>query len=162
GIRMVGKTTAEAIAGQYRSMDALMTASEENLTAIDGVGPKIAHSVWVFMRTPQNVEVIERLRAHGVTMAVAEEAGDALPQTLSGITFVLTGSLTQSGMTREEAGAALKARGATVSGSVSKKTGYVIAGEAAGSKLDKAIALGVPVMDETAFLRLLETGELPE
>ena len=162
GIRMVGKTTAEAIAGQYRSMDALMTASEENLAAIDGVGAKIAHSIWVFMRTPQNVEVIERLRAHGVTMAVAEEAGEALPQTLSGITFVLTGSLTQSGMTREEAGAALKARGATVSGSVSKKTGYVIAGEAAGSKLDKAIALGVPVMDETAFLRLLETGELPE
>ena len=162
GIRMVGKTTAEAIAGAYRSMDALRTASEENLAAIDGVGPKIAHSVWVFMRTPQNVEVIERLAAHGVTMAVAEEAGEALPQTLAGITFVLTGSLVQSGMTRDEAGAALKARGATVSGSVSKKTGYVIAGEAAGSKLDKALALGVPVLDEAAFLRLLETGDLPE
>ena len=162
GIRMVGKTTAELIAGSYRSMDALRTASEENLAAIDGVGEKIAHSIWVFMRTPQNVEVIERLAAHGVTMAAAEPSGEALPQTLAGITFVLTGSLVQSGMTRDEAGDALKARGATVSSSVSKKTGYVIAGEAAGSKLDKALALGVPVMDEAAFLRLLETGELPQ
>ena len=162
GIRMVGKTTAEAIAGAFRSMDALRTASEENLAAIDGVGPKIAHSVWTFMRTPQNVEVIDRLAAHGVCMAVAEEdAGEALPQTLAGVTFVLTGSLVQSGMTRDEAAAALRARGATVSGSVSKKTGYVIAGEAAGSKLDKALSLGVLVLDEATFLRLLETGELP-
>ncbi len=162
GIRMVGKTTAEAIASQYRSMEALMTASEENLAVIDGVGEKIARSVWQFLHTPQNVEVIQRLQAAGVTMAAVEPAGEALPQTLSGITFVLTGSLVQSGMTRDEAGEALRARGATVSGSVSKKTGYVIAGEAAGSKLDKAVALGVPVLDEAEFLRLLETGELPE
>ncbi len=162
GIRMVGKTTAEAIANQYRSIDALMTASEENLAAIDGVGEKIAHSVWLFLRTPQNVEVIERLRAAGVNMTALEAQGEELPQTLTGITFVLTGSLVQSGMTRDEAGAALKARGATVSSSVSKKTGYVIAGEAAGSKLDKALSLGVPVLDEQAFLNLLETGELPE
>ena len=84
------------------------------------------------------------------------------PQTLSGLTFVLTGSLVESGMTRDEAGAALKARGAKVSGSVSKKTSFVVAGEAAGSKYDKAVALGVPVLDEAALLRILETGEAPQ
>ena len=89
------------------------------------------------------------------------QAADALPQTLEGLTFVLTGSLTQSGMKRDEAGAALKARGAKVSGSVSKKTSFVVAGEAAGSKYDKAVALGVPVLDEAALLHIIETGEAP-
>ena len=95
---------------------------------------------------------------------MADEAGDAgeeLPQTLEGLTFVLTGSLVESGMTRDEAGAALKARGAKVSGSVSKKTSFVVAGEAAGSKYDKAVALGVPVLDEAALLHIIETGEVP-
>ena len=94
-------------------------------------------------------------------MAV-ETTDDELPQTLAGLTFVLTGSLVQSGMTRTEAGDLLKARGAKVSGSVSKKTSYVIAGEAAGSKYDKAVSLGVPVLDEAAFLHIVETGEVPE
>ena len=140
-----------------------MEASEEDLAAIDGVGPKIARSVYLFLRTPVNVAVIERLRKRGVAMA--DEAGDPaeqLPQTLEGLTFVLTGSLVESGMTRDEAGAALKARGAKVSGSVSKKTSFVVAGEAAGSKYDKAVTLGVPVLDEAALLRILETGEVPE
>jgi len=163
GIRHVGKTMAEALAAAFPSIDALMAASEEELAAVEGVGPKIARCVYLFFRTPDNVAVIERLRKHGVSleddMQAAEE--DALPQTLAGLTFVLTGSLTQSGMTRDEAGAALKARGAKVSGSVSKKTSYVVAGEAAGSKYDKAIALGVPVLDEDALLRILETGEVP-
>ncbi|MBR3181246.1 MAG: NAD-dependent DNA ligase LigA [Eggerthellaceae bacterium] len=163
GIRHVGKTMAEAIAAAYPSIDALMAADEEALAAIEGVGPKIAHSIYVFLRTPQNIEVINRLRTHGVNLV--DEPGDAegqLPQTLEGFTFVLTGALVQSGMTRDEAGAALKARGAKVSGSVSKKTSYVVAGEAAGSKYDKAIALGVPVLDESQLLRILETGEVPE
>ncbi len=162
GIRHVGKTMAEAITGAYPSIDALMAASEEDLAAVEGVGPKIAHSIYVFLRTPQNIEVIERLRARGVNLA--DEPGDAaeqLPQTLAGLTFVLTGALVQSGMTRDEAGAALKARGAKVSGSVSKKTSFVVAGEAAGSKYDKAISLGVPVLDESQLLAILETGELP-
>ena len=162
GIRHVGKTMAEALAAAFPSIDALMTASEEDLAAVEGVGPKIAHCVYLFFRTPDNVAVIERLRKHGVRMEDAtEQAEDALPQTLTGLTFVLTGSLTQSGMTRDEAGSALKARGAKVSGSVSKKTSYVIAGEAAGSKYDKAISLGVPVLDEAALLHILETGEVP-
>lgn len=162
GIRHVGKTMAEALAAAFPSIDALMAASEEELAAVEGVGPKIARCVYLFFRTPDNVAVIERLRKHGVSLEddvqAAEE--DALPQTLAGLTFVLTGSLTQSGMTRDEAGAALKARGAKVSGSVSKKTSYVVAGEAAGSKYDKAIALGVPVLDEDALLHILETGEV--
>ena len=163
GIRHVGKTMAEAIAAVYPSMDALMEADEEALAAIEGVGEKIAHSIYVFLRTPQNIEVIRRLRKLGVAMEDAPAAAEEqLPQTLSGLTFVLTGALVQSGMTRDQAGAALKARGAKVSGSVSKKTSYVVAGEAAGSKYDKAISLGVPVLDEDALLQILETGEVPE
>ena len=162
GIRHVGKTMAEAIANAYPTMDALMAACEEDLAAVEGIGPKIAHSIFVFLRTPQNVEVIGRLRKLGVNMAdEPADAGEQLPQTLEGLTFVLTGALVQSGMTRDEAGAALKARGAKVSGSVSKKTSYVVAGEAAGSKYDKAIALGVPVLDEDQLLHILETGEIP-
>ena len=162
GVRHVGKTTAEALAASYPSMDELRAATEEDLAAVEGIGPKIAHSVYLFLRTPDNVAVIDRLQARGVNLAdsAAEDAAQ-LPQTLAGLTFVLTGTLVQSGMTRDEAGAALKARGAKVSGSVSKKTSFVVAGESAGSKYDKAIALGVPVLDEDALLRIIETGEAP-
>ena len=161
GIRHVGKTTAEAIAAAYPSMDALSTAGEDELAGIYGVGPKVAHGMWLFFRTPDNVSVIERLRAAGVTMAdEAAAPGEEVPQVLAGLTFVLTGTLTHSGMTRDEAGARLKAMGAKVSGSVSKKTSFVVAGENAGSKYDKAVALGVPVLDEAQLLNLLETGEV--
>ena len=162
GIRHVGKTTAEAIAAAYPSMDALSAAGEDELAGIYGVGPKVAHGMWLFFRTPDNVSVIERLRAAGVTMAdEAVAVGEEVPQVLAGLTFVLTGTLTHSGMTRDEAGARLKAMGAKVSGSVSKKTSFVVAGENAGSKYDKAVALGVPVLDEAQLLNLLETGEVP-
>lgn len=163
GMRHVGKTIAEVLAAAYPSIEALMAASEEDLAAIDGVGPKIARSVYLFLRTPDNVAVIERLQKRGVALAdEARDESEQLPQTLAGLTFVLTGSLVESGMTRDEAGAALKARGAKVSGSVSKKTSFVVAGEAAGSKYDKAVALGVPVLDEAALLHILETGEVPQ
>lgn len=162
GIRHVGKTTAEAIAAAYPSMDALAAAGEDELAGIYGVGPKVAHGMWLFFRTPDNVSVIERLRAAGVTMADEVAApGEEVPQVLAGLTFVLTGTLAHSGMTRDEAGARLKAMGAKVSGSVSKKTSFVVAGENAGSKYDKAVALGVPVLDEAQLLNLLETGEVP-
>ena len=160
GMRHVGKTTAEAIAAAFPSMDALRAASEVALAEIEGVGGIIAHSIRQFLDTPDNIAVIERLALAGVTMEEAATASD-VPQTLEGFTFVLTGSLVQSGMTRDEAGARLKAMGAKVSGSVSAKTSYVIAGEAAGSKYDKAVSLGVPVLDETAFLQILETGNVP-
>ena len=163
GMRHVGKTTAEALAASYPTIDALRDASEEDLASVEGIGPKIARSVYLFLRTPDNAAVIDRLRARGVNLedegAAAEEL---LPQTLAGLTFVLTGTLVQSGMTRDEAGAHLKARGAKVSGSVSKKTSFVVAGESAGSKYDKAISLGVPVLDENDLLRIIETGEAPE
>lgn len=162
GIRHVGKTTAEAIAAAYPSMDALAAAGEDELAGIYGVGPKVAHGMWLFFRTPDNTSVIERLRAAGVTMAdEAVAVGEEVPQVLAGLTFVLTGTLTHSGMTRDEAGARLKAMGAKVSGSVSKKTSFVVAGENAGSKYDKAVALDVPVLDEAQLLNLLETGEVP-
>lgn len=162
GIRHVGKTTAEAIAAAYPSMDALAAAGEDELAGIYGVGPKVAHGMWLFFRTPDNVSVIERLRAAGVTMAdEAAAPGEEVPQVLAGLTFVLTGTLTHSGMTRDEAGTRLKAMGAKVSGSVSKKTSFVVAGENAGSKYDKAVALDVPVLDEAQLLNLLETGEVP-
>lgn len=162
GIRHVGKTTAEAIAAAYPSMDALSAAGEDELAGIYGVGPKVAHGMWLFFRTPDNVSVIERLRAAGVTMAdEAVAVGEEVPQVLAGLTFVLTGTLAHSGMTRDEAGARLKAMGAKVSGSVSKKTSFVVAGENAGSKYDKAVALDVPVLDEAQLLNLLETGEVP-
>ncbi len=162
GIRHVGKTTAELLADAFPSMEALAAAGEDELAEVNGIGPKVAHGVWLFFRTPDNVSVIERLRAAGVTMAAEAMApGEEVPQVLSGLTFVLTGTLAASGMTRDEAGARLRAMGAKVSGSVSKKTSFVVAGESAGSKYDKAVSLGVPVLDEAALLHLLETGEVP-
>lgn len=161
GIRHVGKTIAELVTAAYPSMDSLMKAEEEELAGIDGVGNVIARSIREFLMTADNQTVIERLRSAGVTMEEQEHEGESLPQTLAGLTFVLTGSLSKSGLTRDEAGAMLKARGAKVSGSVSAKTSYVIAGEAAGSKYEKALSLGVPILDEDAFLRIVETGELP-
>ena len=161
GMRHVGKTTAEQIADAFPSMEALRAASEEDLAAVDGIGGIIAHSIRQFLATPDNLEVIERLERAGVAMEQQARGAD-VPQTLAGLTFVLTGSLVESGMTRDEAGARLKEMGAKVSGSVSGKTSYVIAGEAAGSKYDKAVSLGVPVLDEAAFLRILETGQAAE
>lgn len=162
GIRHVGKTTAELLADAFPSMEALAAAGEGELAEVNGIGPKVAHGVWLFFRTPDNVSVIERLRAAGVTMAAEAMApGEEVPQVLSGLTFVLTGTLAASGMTRDEAGVRLRAMGAKVSGSVSKKTSFVVAGESAGSKYDKAVSLGVPVLDEAALLHLLETGEVP-
>ena len=159
GIRHVGKTTGEQLAAAFPSMERLMEATEEQLAEVEGVGGVIAQSIRAFFGNEDNREVIHRLGRMGVSLEDAA-VHDETPQTLAGITFVLTGSLTESGMTRDEAGARLKAMGAKVSGSVSKKTGYVIAGEAAGSKYDKAVSLGVPVLDEADLLRLLEAGSL--
>ena len=168
GIRHVGKTVAEQLVSVYPTMDALEGASQETLEAIEGVGPKIAESIMVFLRAPENQQVIERLRAHGVSMgggldgngAGGLEGGNALSEQertkLAGQTFVITGTLTQSHMSRDEAAAKLKERGAKVSSSVSSKTSYVLAGDAPGSKLQKALELGVPVIGEAEFLALIQ------
>lgn len=156
GIRHVGKTMAETIVKVYPTMDALMAADVEGLTSIDGVGSIMAQSIVDFFATQDNRCVIARLKAAGVTM-MQEQSAPAKPQILAGLTFVLTGSLVESGLTRDEAGARLKELGAKVSGSVSKKTSYVICGEAAGSKRTKAETLGVPILTERDFLHIIET-----
>ena len=158
GMRHVGANVAELLAQEFGSIQALATAPVEKIAEIPGIGPKIAESVHEFFSIPENVAVIERLRQAGVVLE-EEKTENELPQTLAGLTFVLTGTLEH--FTRDEAGAQLKAMGAKVSGSVSKKTSFVVAGEAAGSKLTKAESLGVPVLDETALQQILETGKVP-
>ena len=158
GIRHVGANVARALATHFRSMQALMTATPEDIAAIDGVGPKIAASVHEFFSIKKNVAVVERLREAGVVLEEEVEEPDA-PQTLAGLTFVLTGTL--QNYKRTEAAKLLEAMGAKCTGSVSKKTSYVIAGEAAGSKLTKAEQLGVPVLDESALVQILTTGQVP-
>lgn len=158
GIRHVGANVARALATHFRSMQALMTAAPEDIAAIDGVGPKIAASVHEFFSIKKNVAVVERLREAGVVLEEEVEEPDA-PQTLAGLTFVLTGTL--QNYKRTEAAKLLEAMGAKCTGSVSKKTSYVIAGEAAGSKLTKAEQLGVPVLDESALVQILTTGQVP-
>ena len=158
GMRHVGANVAELLAQEFGSIQALATAPVEKIAEIPGIGPKIAESVHEFFSIPENVAVIERLRQAGVVLE-EEKAENELPQTLAGLTFVLTGTLEH--FTRDEAGAQLKAMGAKVSGSVSKKTSFVVAGEAAGSKLTKAESLGVPVLNEAALQQILETGQAP-
>lgn len=173
GIRHVGKSVAEVLAQRFLAVDALAAASEEDIAACGGIGPKIAASVREFLSVPENLEVLQRLREAGLALeenlgaAVAQAAQEtgvdadlAAGQPLDGLTFVLTGTLVNR--TRDEAGAALKLLGAKVSGSVSKKTSYLVAGPKAGSKLTKAESLGVPVLDEEALERILATGEVPQ
>ena len=159
GIRHVGANVGEVLARRFGSVHELAAASAEQIAQVDGVGPKIAESVVEFFSVPDNLAVVERLRAAGVVLE-QEEPAEVAPQTLAGLTFVLTGTL--ESFKRKEAGDALKALGAKVSGSVSKKTSYVIAGAAAGSKLAKAEQLGVPVLDEQALAQILATGQPPE
>ncbi len=152
GIRHVGERAAQSLAASFGSIDALIEASVDALENTRDIGPVVAAAVREFLDEPRNRALVERLRQAGVTMA-ASVAAPNVPQTLSGITFVLTGTLT--GYTREQAESAITARGGRVAGSVSKKTSYVVAGAEAGSKLEKAKALGVPVVDEAAFVRLI-------
>ena len=158
GIRHVGANVAEVLARRFGSAQALSAATPEEISQVEGIGPKIAESVADFFSVPDNLAVVERLRKAGVTLE-EEEPAEQQPQTLAGLTFVLTGTLEH--YKRKQAGDALKALGAKVSGSVSKRTSYVIAGASAGSKLTKAEQLGVPVLDEAALAQILETGQLP-
>jgi DNA ligase (NAD+) len=152
GIRHVGEATAKALARYFGHLDAIMNASEEALLEVDDVGPVVAQSIRTFFDQSHNREVVEQLRACGVTWEEGEPAERA-PQPLSGQTFVITGTLPTLG--RDEAKDLLEAAGAKVAGSVSKKTDYVVAGTEAGSKLDKARELGVTVLNEEGMLELL-------
>jgi DNA ligase (NAD+) len=160
-IRHLGPTYAKTLVRALPSLGAIRAATPADLEAIDGIGPVIAAAVHAWFTTPRNVELVDDLIALGITTeAEASDQGGVDRQLLAGSTFVVTGTL--EGFSRDEAKEALEARGAKVTGSVSRRTSAVVAGENPGSKLAKAEELGVPVLDEPAFRVLLERGELPE
>jgi DNA ligase (NAD+) len=153
GIRHVGETTAKDLARHFGNIDRLMDATAEQLLQVNDVGPVVAQSLRAFFDQPHNREVVEQLRAAGIRWADSEGAADSGPKPLAGQTFVLTGTLPT--LSRDEAKDLIEAAGGKVSGSVSKKTHFVVAGAEAGSKLDKARELGVTVLDEDGLRALL-------
>ena len=151
GIRFVGERTAELLAQEYGSIEALEAATTEELERVEEVGPRISAAIREFFTRPANLELVEALKEAGVDMTAEKKQRSTQ---LAGLTFVLTGTLPT--LTRDEAKRRIEAAGGKTAGSVSKKTSYVVAGEEAGSKLDKAIELKVPVLDEAGLLKLLE------
>jgi DNA ligase (NAD+) len=153
-IRHVGPTAARALATEFGSLDAITSASTEQLAAVEGVGPTIAAALTEWFTVDWHRAIVDKWRAAGVRMA--DERDASVPRTLEGLTIVVTGSLT--GFSRDDAKEAIVARGGKAAGSVSKKTAYVVAGDSPGSKYDKAVELGVPILDEDGFRRLLQEG----
>ncbi|BBZ17519.1 NAD-dependent DNA ligase LigA [Mycolicibacterium gadium] len=153
-IRHVGPTAARALATEYGTLDAIMAASEEELSVVEGVGPTIAAAVTEWFTVGWHRAIVDKWRAAGVRMA--DERDASIERTLEGLSIVVTGSLT--GYSRDDAKEAIVVRGGKAASSVSKKTAYVVAGDSPGSKFDKAVELGVPVLDEDGFTRLLENG----
>jgi DNA ligase (NAD+) len=155
GIRHVGEKLARTLAAHYHDIDKLAAAAPEELTAIEDVGPVVGESVAFFFRQPENRKLLERLRAEGLTFAdkpgtIDRAGGPEAGRPLAGKTFVLTGTLER--FSRDEAAAAIEARGGAVTDSVSKKTSYLVVGEGPGSKLAKAEKLGVEILDEKTFI----------
>ena len=157
GIRFVGERTAELLAQEFGSMDELAAASVEELERVEEVGPRISQAILEFFAQPANLALIETLKDDGVDMTAEKKQRSAQ---LAGLTFVLTGTLPR--LTRDEAKTRIEAAGGKTAGSVSKKTSYVVAGEEAGSKLDKARELKVPVLDEAGLLSLLQSQRTAE
>ncbi|HEY0228077.1 MAG TPA: NAD-dependent DNA ligase LigA, partial [Mycobacterium sp.] len=153
-IRHVGPTAARALATEFGSLEAITSASTEQLAAVEGVGPTIAAAVTEWFTVDWHRTIVDKWRDAGVRMADQRDA--STPRTLDGLTIVVTGSLT--GFSRDDAKEAILARGGKAAGSVSKKTAYVVAGDAPGSKYDKAVELGVPILDEDGFRKLLDEG----
>jgi len=153
-IRHVGPTAAQALARDFRSMDRIMAATEEELAAADGVGPTIARAVREWFEVDWHRDVVEKWRSAGVRLADAGE--DAGPGPLTGVTVVVTGSLRD--YSRDEATAAIQERGGKVTGSVSKRTGFVVVGADPGSKYDKAVQVKAPILDDDGFAVLLADG----
>jgi DNA ligase (NAD+) len=151
GIRFVGQRTAELLAEEFGSMEAFKAATADELERVEEVGPRISQAILEFFAQPANLALIESLQAAGVQMTGERKQRTAQ---LAGLTFVLTGTLPT--LTSDQAKARIEAAGGKTAGSVSKKTSYVVAGEEAGSKLDKARELKVPVLDEAGLLALLE------
>lgn len=153
-IRHVGPTAARALATEFGDLDAIMAASTERLAAVEGVGPTIAAALTEWFTVDWHRAIVDKWRAAGVRMA--DERDASVARTLEGLTVVVTGSLT--GFSRDDAKEAIVARGGKAAGSVSKKTDYVVAGDSPGSKYDKAVELGVPILDEEGFAKLLADG----
>jgi DNA ligase (NAD+) len=153
-IRHVGPTAARALATEFGDLQAIEDASTEQLAAVEGVGPTIAAAVTEWFTVDWHRAIVDKWRAAGVRMA--DERDASVPRTLEGLTIVVTGSLT--GFSRDDAKEAIVARGGKAAGSVSKKTDYVVAGDSPGSKYDKAVELGVPILDEDGFRKLLADG----
>lgn len=153
-IRHVGPTAARALATEFGSLDAITSASTEELAAVEGVGPTIAAAVTEWFTVDWHRAIVDKWKAAGMRMA--DERDAATPRTLTGLSIVVTGSLT--GFSRDEAKEAIVAHGGKAAGSVSKNTAYVVAGDSPGSKYDKAVELGVPILDEDGFRRLLADG----
>jgi DNA ligase (NAD+) len=152
GVRYVGERTAQLLADSFRSVDAMRAATREELEAVEEVGPRISEAIQDFFAAERNIEMLAQLAAAGVAMEMEGPPPVNTDLRLRGQTFVLTGTLPN--LTRDEAAARIQALGGKVSGSVSKKTNYVVAGEKAGSKFDKATELGVPILDEAALINL--------
>ena len=153
GIRFVGEQTAQILAGDFASLDAVAAASLDELQNSDGIGPEVAGSVHLFFQQPSNLAMAARLRDAGVDLTAPKRARAAVGK-FGGKSFVLTGTLPT--LTRDEATARIVAQGGKVTGSVSKKTDYVVAGDEAGSKLTKAQQLAIPVIDEDGLRNLLD------
>jgi DNA ligase (NAD+) len=153
-IRHVGPTAAQALAREFRDMDAIKAASAEELAAVDGVGPVIAEALVEWFAEPWHSAVVDKWRRDGVRLV--DEGGDTGPRPLEGVTLVVTGTLER--WSRDAAIEAVQTLGGKVTGSVSKTTTFVVVGESPGSKAEKALALGVPVLDEAGFATLLEQG----
>jgi DNA ligase (NAD+) len=154
GIRHVGETTAKDLAQYFGSLDPLLAADEATLLEVRDVGPVLAESIRQFFAEPHNRQVIEELRAVGVTWPETAGAPKPAAGKLTGLTFVLTGTLPS--LSRDQAKEMIEAQGGKVSGNVSKKTSYVVAGDEAGSKLDKAGELGIAVIDEAQLREMME------
>ncbi|HHJ51864.1 MAG TPA: NAD-dependent DNA ligase LigA, partial [Caldithrix abyssi] len=152
GIPYIGSTAAKILARKFPSIQALQNATREQLEQVDGIGEKMAQSIVEFFRDPKNKKLIERLRQEGLTMEAATEAASG--DTLEGKTFVLTGTLPD--LSRKEASELIEQHGGKVSSSVSKNTGFVVAGENPGSKLEKAKKLGVPIIDQAELLKMIK------
>jgi DNA ligase (NAD+) len=161
-IRHVGPTAARALAAEFGSLDVIAAAPAERLAAVDGVGPTIAASLADWFGVDWHAAIVDKWRAAGVQFGTARAEADGEPggsggaRPLAGVTVVITGTL--AGFTRDEAAEAVTARGGKTASSVSKKTSFVVAGENPGSKYDKALTLGVPVLDEAGLRLLLEDG----
>ena len=153
GIRHVGETTAKDLARHFGQLDRLIEASEAQLLEVADVGPIVAQSIHTFFAQPHNLEIVRELRACGIEWKENDGTADLTPKRLLGLIFVLTGSLPT--LSRDAAKDRIEAAGGKVSGSVSKKTHFVVAGDEAGAKLDKARELGVEVLDEAGLLAML-------